>query len=68
MCDQNLHGDGSDDHGRVRDRAQRSHDFAVLPGYEVPDLEEVVERNDAFLVVRKKAGAAEVAAELDPRS
>ena len=32
-------------------------DFAVLPGHEVPDLEEVVERNDAFLVVRKKAGA-----------
>jgi hypothetical protein len=43
-------------------------DFAVLPGHEVPDLEEVVERNDAFLVVRKKAGAAEVAAERDPRS
>lgn len=42
--------------------------FAVLPGHEVPDLEEVVARNDAFLVVRKKAGAAEVAAELDPRS
>ena len=42
--------------------------FAVLHGHEVPDLEEVVARQDAFLVVRKKAGAAEVAAELDPRS
>jgi hypothetical protein len=42
--------------------------FAVLPGHEVPDLEEVVAQHDAFLVVRKKAGAAEVAAELDPRS
>jgi hypothetical protein len=45
-----------------------STDFAVLPGHEVPDLEEVVARQDAFLVVRKKAGAAEVAAKLDPRS
>ena len=43
-------------------------DFAVLPGHEIPDLEEVVARNEAFLVVRKKAGAAAVAAELDPRS
>ena len=42
--------------------------FAVLPGHEVPDLEEVVARNEPFLVVRKKAGAAEVAAESDPRS
>ena len=42
--------------------------FAVLPGHEVLDLEEVVARNDRFLVVRKKAGAAEVAAQLDPRS
>jgi hypothetical protein len=42
--------------------------FAVLPGHEVPDLEDVVARNEAFLVVRKKAGAAAVAAELDPRS
>jgi hypothetical protein len=43
-------------------------DFAVLPGHEVPDLEEVVAQQDAFLVVRKKGGAAEVAAEVDPRS
>jgi hypothetical protein len=42
--------------------------FAVLPGHELPDLEEVVARKDRFLVVGKKAGAAAVAAELDPRS
>jgi hypothetical protein len=42
--------------------------FAVLPGHELPDVEDVVARNDAFLLVRKKAGAAAVAAELDPRS
>jgi hypothetical protein len=43
--------------------------FAVLPGHELPDLEEVVARNEGFLVVRKKAGAAAaLATELDPRS
>jgi hypothetical protein len=48
-------------------RAEPTH-FAVLPGHEIPDVEEVVARNEAFLVVRKKAGAAAVAVELDPRS
>jgi hypothetical protein len=43
--------------------------FAVLPGHEIPDLEEVVSRSEGFLVVRKKAGAAaKLATELDPRS
>jgi hypothetical protein len=43
--------------------------FAVLPGHEIPDVEDVVARNAGFLVVQKKAGdAASLAAELDPRS
>ena len=43
--------------------------FAVLPGHEIPDLEDVVKRNVGFLVVRKEEGApAELAAKLDPRS
>ncbi|MGI8607533.1 MAG: hypothetical protein ACR2L0_10375 [Gaiellaceae bacterium] len=43
--------------------------FALLPGHELPDVEEVVERGDGFLVVQKHAGAAAaLAAELDPRS
>ena len=49
-------------------RSEPTH-FAVLPGHEIPDLEEVVARNEEFLVVRKKAGAAaKLATELDPRS
>jgi hypothetical protein len=49
-------------------RADPTH-FAVLPGHEIPDVEDVVARNERFLVVRKKAGAAAaLAAELDPRS
>lgn len=43
--------------------------FAVLPGHEIPDVEDVVAQSDGFVVVRKKAGeAAVLAAELDPRS
>jgi hypothetical protein len=49
-------------------RADPTH-FAVLPGHEIPDVEDVVARNERFLVVRKKAGAAAaLATELDPRS
>ena len=54
------------DYERVR--ADPTH-FAVLPGHEIPDVEEVVARNEGFMVVRKKAGtAAALAIELDPRS
>jgi hypothetical protein len=54
------------DYERVR--ADPTH-FAVLPGHEIPDVEDVVARNEGFLVVRKKAGeAAALATELDPRS
>ena len=49
-------------------RADPTH-FAVLPGHEIPDVEDVVARNERFLVVRKKAGAAAaLATELDSRS
>jgi len=39
------------DYERVR--ADPVH-FAVLPGHEKPDAEDVVERNDAFFVVAKR--------------
>jgi hypothetical protein len=49
-------------------RAEPTH-FAIRPGHEIPDVEDVVERNDRYLVVEKKAGeAARLAAETDPRS
>ena len=51
-----------------RVRADPTH-FAVLPGHEIPEVEDVVGRNEGFRVVRKKAGpAAALATELDPRS
>jgi len=42
--------------------------FLVLPGHELDEVEDVVEQHDGFTVVRKKAGAAEVAVATDPRS
>ena len=43
--------------------------FAVLPGHEEVDVEEVVERREGYLVVRKfSGGPAELAAARDPRS
>jgi hypothetical protein len=42
--------------------------FVVLPGHEVPELEDVVVRNDKFLVVQKKPGEPAALAEArDPR-
>ena len=42
--------------------------FAVYPGHEIPDIEEVVQRAEQFFVVRKHPHEAEIAEETDPRS
>ena len=42
--------------------------FAVYPGHEIPDIEEVVRRAEQFFVVRKHPHEAEIAEETDPRS
>lgn len=43
--------------------------FAVLPGHDEPDVEEVVARNDRYSTVRKRPGLPERIAEAtDPRS
>jgi hypothetical protein len=42
--------------------------FFVVPDHEIPDVEHVVERHDAYLVVRKHREAAQIAIETDPRS
>jgi hypothetical protein len=43
--------------------------FVVKPGHDDPSVETVVERNDAYWVVRKDHGEPEqVARETDPRS
>jgi hypothetical protein len=48
-------------------RADPTH-FAVAPGHEIDDVEEVVERRKGYDVIRKnEAGPADVARETDPR-
>jgi hypothetical protein len=43
--------------------------FAVYPGHETPDVEDVVDRRDGYDVVRKHEGEpARVAQSTDPRS
>ena len=43
--------------------------FAVKPGHEAPDVETVVERHEAYFVVRKDPGSPEqLARATDPRT
>lgn len=43
--------------------------FVIVPGHEIPDVEDVVERRAGYYVVRKKPGTPERVAEAtDPRS
>ena len=43
--------------------------FVVIPGHEIPDVEDVVEPHDRFNVIRKRdGGPAELAEQLDERS
>jgi hypothetical protein len=42
--------------------------FVIAPGHELPEIEAVVFRADAYEVVRKQGDAAELAEENDPRS
>lgn len=42
--------------------------FAVVPGHELPDVEDVVERTDRYAVVRKHGETHELVRETDPRS
>lgn len=50
---------------RVRDNPRR---FVVAAGHETPELEDVIERHDEYLVVEKKGASGTEAERLDPRS
>jgi hypothetical protein len=46
----------------------RSADFAIVPGHEIPDVEEVIARGEEYAIVRKKEGIPRRVAEVtDPR-
>ncbi len=57
---------GLADYERIRDDGEL---FFIRPGHQADDVEDVVERNSGWEVVRKKPGEpAEFARKLDPRS
>jgi DNA-binding Lrp family transcriptional regulator len=45
-----------------------SNSFFVIPGHETPMVDQVIEKAESYLVVRKRGAGAEVADELDPRT
>jgi hypothetical protein len=55
---------------RTQYEAVRAHPrrFVVLPGHELPEAEDVVERQDEYLVVEKRDAAGTVAERTDPRA
>ena len=54
-----------DEFERVR---QDPHLFAIVPGHEIPDAEDVVAREERFFVVRKHVETEELVEETDARS
>jgi hypothetical protein len=43
-------------------------DFAIVPGHEIPDVEEVISRSEEYAIVRKNEGVPRRVAEVtDPR-
>jgi hypothetical protein len=42
-------------------------EFFVKPGHEIPDVEEVVETHERFLLVRKHVEERDIARQTDPR-
>jgi hypothetical protein len=49
---------------RVRSNARR---FAIVPGHDLPGVEDVVERHDGYAVIEKHADADDVVKPTDPR-
>jgi hypothetical protein len=47
---------------------QNPHHFVVLAGHEIPNIEDVIERNDRYLVVEKHVETHEQVEASDPRS
>lgn len=50
---------------RIRSSSVR---FPIVSGHDVPEVENVVEETDGYVVVEKNGEAGEEAAKLDPRS
>ncbi len=54
-----------DEYERIR---QNPRLFALLPGHEIPGIEDVVERTERYVVVEKHAETRDLVESADPRS
>jgi hypothetical protein len=56
-------------HAKYQELRSDSHQFAVHPGHEYPDVESVVARLQGYDIVRKNKGVpAQIAEQTDPRA
>ena len=62
-CNQLIELDRSE-YEAVRSDAHR---FAVVPGHEIPEVEDVVERHEAYMVIQKHRDTWDVVEGSDPR-
>jgi hypothetical protein len=63
-CNENI-AMTREEYEHIRDDGRR---FAIRPGHEAEECEEILETHDAYLVVEKLDKAGEAAERLDPRS
>lgn len=56
-------------HGEYEELRSESHQFAIRPGHDEPDVERVVAKKNGYDIVQKFRGAPErIAEETDPRA
>jgi hypothetical protein len=53
-----------EEYERVREHPRR---FAIVPGHEIPEVEDVIERHERYAVIQKHADTADVVERSDPR-
>jgi hypothetical protein len=55
-----MHEHGPDFAARFAEIDRATNRFLVVPGHELPDLEDVIERRDRFLIVAKRGAGADL--------
>ena len=62
-CDRTVRATFAEYEGVRRDALR----FLLVPGHEIPDVEDVIERRDRYVVTRKHQDTAHIARATDPR-
>jgi hypothetical protein len=67
-CDETCHETLSITIGEYEQMRSDGNRFAVLPGHELLEVEEIVEANERYFIVAKLGSGGTLAERLDPRS